>query len=143
MDLQTALDTLARRITAGTLTEQDRAEALDGARIPDPAGRLPGFDGYVPTFDLAWATATLADMAAANAAATTAGGDVIQVTSEGTTIQRQPTEAPDWASVAAFWRSRSVIAAALGGTFGVLQVPVGEPYVPRSADTTGDTWQAI
>lgn len=103
------------------------AGCIEGAVIPDAAGRLPTDDGWQPTYDGWWAAAD-----AALLAESLQGDRLTSVTSEGSTLQVQ---GRDWQAVATAWRSRSTIGKSAGPR--VIEVPGYPPYGPTSDGVRG------
>ena len=94
---------------------------VEGAVIPDTAGRLPTDDGWQPTYDGWWAAAD-----AALLAESLQGDRLTSVTSESTTMQVTPR---DWQATARLWRARSVIGS---GRVGSIELTDRTPYIPTS-----------
>ena len=97
------------------------ASCVEGAVIPDTAGRLPTDDGWQPTYDGWWAAAD-----AALLAESLQGDRLTSVTSESTTMQ---VAARDWQATARLWRSKSTIG---NGLIGSIELTDRTPYIPTS-----------
>lgn len=96
------------------LSEYVKAEALTRAVIPDSEGRLPGVDGWQPTYDYAYAAILLIPALQAQPQATS-------VASEGTSVH---TSTPDWKALRAFLASLSPICKQQAqGIFTVWHIP--------------------
>lgn len=115
----------------GVLPDFLIGQAVDGAVIPDDAGRMPGDPQWTPTFDGWWAAAD-----AALLADTMQGDRLTSVTSEGTTMQIAPT---DWHARANTWRARSSIGTSRIGT---ITVPRNPPYRPTSDGMHVGMWRS-
>lgn len=103
------------------------ADCIEGAVIPDAAGRLPTDDGWQPTFDGWWAAAD-----AALLADSLQGDRLTSVTSESTTMQ---VTARDWQATARLWRARSVIGSGRVGSIELTdRTP---PYIATSEGLRG------
>lgn len=97
------------------ISAQTKASALNLAVTPDSGGRLPGAEGYQPTYDYAYAAILMLPALQAQAQATT-------VASEGTTVS---TTVTDWRALRAFLASMSPICKSQSqGVFQVAYIPV-------------------
>lgn len=106
-----------------------KQSALDGAQVPDGLGVWPGEAGYQPTYDHFFAALSLLSFLAAQPFVKSAG-------SEGTTVS---VDRPDWAGLASYYRSQSLIARQAGGDIiSVVPIP-GGPHVKRT-DMSGRDW---
>ncbi len=100
-----------------------KQNALNMSLVPDAAGVWPGNPGYVTTYDIYWAAGSLLGYMMAQPF-------VKQVASEGTSTT---VEAPNWSSIAAFFRSQSTIAQASAATPILTEIPIpGLPHVVRT-----------
>lgn len=86
---------------ASLLSVADEDAALDAARVPDSAGRAPGEDGYVETFDGWAAAAEAADLLAIRALGQS--GRLESFSSEGASFQWK---AADFSAMAAAIRAK-------------------------------------
>lgn len=103
---------------------QAKAAALNQAVTPDSGGRLPGSEGWQPTYDYAYAAILLLPALQAQAQATT-------VTSEGTTVS---TTVADWRALRAFLASMSPICRGQQGVLQAVYLPV-EDARPAAYDS--------
>ena len=127
---ETRMRELVGDTVAALLSPIDLDEALSRAHTVDSAGRLPGQDGYVDTFEPYWAAAEAVTMVAVRQL----GQDrVTEVSSEGSTFKMQLGDL--WAMASAL-RARSPLTALLeaaSGGLGVIEVgPSGTGYDPTS-----------
>lgn len=97
----------------GSLAPETLRAALEGAVVPDEAGRTPQDTGWQPSYDLEWAAAQACEAIALTQAITGAGERVKRVSSEGTTIETETVET-DWDALARAWYRRSALARQLG-----------------------------
>ena len=117
---------LAELPGADLVTDAMKIAALQGARIPDAAGRWPGAEDYVDTFDPYFAALGLLGFLRAQPF-------VRSASSEGTGIT---VDAPDWNALAAFYRGLSPIAR-LAGSGPLRKVAIPDlPHV-RRVDMSG------
>lgn len=135
MDKPTAIDTVKGLVgdhAASLLTAEDLTHAVDQAAVPDTAGRLPGADDWVPTYEPYWAAAEAVTALAIRALA---APKLTKVTAEGAAFERA---GPAWWGAAEALRAKSPIARAIRaatGGLGALYVDGGTGY-----DTTAQTW---
>lgn len=106
------------------ISAQAKASALNLAVIPDSEGRLPGSEGYQPTYDYAYAAILLLPALQAQAQATA-------VTSESTSVS---TTVADWRALRTFLASMSPICRGQQGVFQVAYIPV-EEALPAAYDS--------
>jgi len=96
--------------------------ALDGARIPDSSGMWPGEVGYLVTYDVYFAALSLLGFMQAQPV-------VRQTSSEGTSVTVDP---PSWGTLAAYFRTLSVILSQSDKSIiSVVPIP-GRPHVYRT-----------
>lgn len=101
------LDNMVSASTPPVLSVTDLDAALDAAQVVDGDGHAPIDDGYVETFNLAYAAAEAFDMKADRAIATDTGG-LESFTSEGSAFKRRRGTGPDgFRALAARWRARA------------------------------------
>lgn len=107
---------------ASLITVGMKEAALAGALIPDAASVWPGDVDYVPTYDVYFAALNLLGFLQAQPV-------IRQSSSEGTSVA---VDAPNWASLATYYRGMSVIVQATGnGVFN--RVLIDEtPHVVRT-----------
>jgi len=135
MDKPTTIETVTRLVgdhAASLLAPEDVGQAVDNAAVPDAAGRLPGADDWVPTYEPYWAAAEAVTALAIRAAATPS---LTKVTAEGATFERQ---APSWWAAAEALRARSPLARAIRAATGGLGITHVEGET--GYDTTAQTW---
>lgn len=115
---------------AALISTPMKTTALAGALVPDIDGVWPGQAEYVPTYDVYFAAMNLLGFLQAQPV-------VRQTSSEGTSVA---VDAPNWAGLAAYYRSMSPICSATGG--GVLgSIPIDLPphVVPVPMNYGGDS----
>jgi hypothetical protein len=124
---------------ASLITEKMKTDALAVSLVPDALGVWPGFPNYVVTVDLYYAALQLINFLR--------GQPVIRnSSSEGTSVS---VDAPDWASIMAYYKSMSVIAKANSSDLlkvvyipdppHVKKVPMGSEYGRGSSYDNVDT----
>lgn len=113
---------LANLPGASLITSAQYASALAGALVPDSFGVWPGRPGYEATHDIYFAALSLLAFLQAQPV-------VRQSSSEGTSVA---VDAPNWAGLAAYYRSQSRICSAYGDG---LLVPVTIPDMPHVVRT--------
>lgn len=118
-----------REIVGDLADGVDLDVAAAASVIPDAAGRLPGAEGYVPTYDEFWMAAEVVD---AQLVRGMSRGTVTRWSSEGTTMEVQPA---DLSALAYNLRTRSRIFALAQALdrLGVIEVPGHQHGTPRSA----------
>jgi len=106
----------------GLISVSMKQAALDGARIPDSNGMWPGEAGYLVTYDVYFAALSLLGFMQAQPF-------VKQTSSEGTSVTVDP---PSWGTLAAYFRTLSVIfSGADNSVIKILPIP-GRPHVYRT-----------
>ena len=125
------------QITGQAMTQDEWDVYESRSLMPDPAGRLPGRDGYQRTIDHYQAAARFAfDQACAQAVR----DRITTVSSEGTTVTADP---PDWRSAAAAWWAMSYAARAAGASARVASIPLPpRPGVDAPASQAARSWGA-
>lgn len=114
---------------ASQLSDADIDAALLRAHVPDPAGLLPGQEGYRPTVEPYWAAAEAATMLGIRAMG---GGGLTQFSSEGATFTR---EQGNFFGMAEALRSMSPLWRLLHGSLDVIEVDI-----PTGYETTAQSW---
>lgn len=101
-----ALSKLVSADTAPVLDVDDLDAALAAAQIADADGRMPGVDGYVPTWSLAWAAAVAMETRATRAALAAATPGITKFTADGATFERAAAPGSDhWLNLARHFRA--------------------------------------
>ena len=119
---------------AQQISDEHWEYAAEDAHTIDPAGKIPGQDGYTPTYDPHW----LAAAAVEGLAVRTLGqGGLLSFTSEGATFAFK---APDLFGAAAMLRAKSPLSRLAARLDGVIEVDGRmSDYIPTSARNGGVT----